>query len=412
MKATINKPMDRKAAKAQFSNAAGTTAGKSRFARGGIQRVGKPQVPRLWVPQFVNAHDLISGPLPGGSYDRHVGKVFFANEELYIEDRYSESASDYANRWIFANDATFANDERFVETYFSEPLTNYAVGFRDPNNIEATCSFFAPPVPVGRRFEWKAAVNSEEFLSELVDDQRAIGSDFKSVKYTGTDVTDKTLNRGLTIIVDLDNVTGTNWQNQKVAKLLRRLWRNRLRRALAAIGSAAVQTPYTWDLAAGVNPDQDVRNELIAAANISGIRPNRVGYGDSALNFRMGSFGAQNNPAGYIGYMADPMQSLASALMVDKCIVSKERYQSAAAAKSEIVGNSVFAFFAEDGVDTEDPSNIKCFISSFDSEQGGGLVRVYVQQLSAKLVAVTVEMYEKIVVPYSGGVRQLVITGP
>ena len=400
----------RRAAGAQFNNDGPAKAGTPN--RGGdIRRVARLQAPRLWVPQFTNARDLISGPMPGGSYDRHIGKVFFANEESYVPDNHSESASDYANRWIFANDATFANDERFVETYFSEPLTNYAVGFRDPNNIEATCSFFAPPVPVGRRFEWKAAVNAEEFQSETVDDLRAIGSDFKSVKYTGTDVTDKTLNRGLTIIVDLDNVVGTNWQNQKVAKLLRRLWRNRLRRAMAAIGAAAVQVPYTWDKSSGVNPDQDVRNELIAAANISGIRPNRVGYGDSALNNRMAAFGAQNNPAGYIGYMADPMQSLASALMVDKCIVSKERYQSTAAAKSEIVGNGVFAFFAEDGVDTEDASNIKCFISSFDAEQGGGLVRVYVQQLSAKLVAVTVEMYEKIVIPYAGGIRQLVISG-
>jgi hypothetical protein len=306
----------------------------------------------------------------------------------------------------------FANDSRFLETYFSEPLTNYAVGWRDPNNIEETAGFFAPPVVVGRRFEWKAAANAEEFLSETIDDQRAIGADFKQVKYTGTDVTDKTLNRGLTMITDLDNVVGVNWQNQRVAKLLRRLYRNRLRRAMAAIDAAAVATPYTWDKTAGVNPDQDIRNELVAATGISGIRPNRIAFGDSAYNNRLAAFGAQNSPAGYTGYLQDPMQSLAAALMVDQVIVSKERYQSSGAAKSEIVGNNVYAFFAEDGVDTEDPSNIKCFVSAFDEEQGGGLVRVYVQQISAKLVAITVEMYEKIVVTYSGGLRKLIITGP
>jgi hypothetical protein len=306
----------------------------------------------------------------------------------------------------------FANDSRFLETYFSEPLTNYAVGWRDPNNIEETVNFFAPPVTVGRRFEWKAAVNAEEFLSEVVDDQRAIGADFKAVKYTATDVTDKTLNRGLTLIVDLDNVTGTNWQNQKVAKLLRRLWRNRLRRAITAVNAGAVAVPYTWDKTAGVNPDQDVRDQLVAAADISGIRPNRVGYGDNAFNNRTAAFGAQNNPAGYLGYMSNAMESLAAALLVDKCLVSKERYQSGAAAKTQVVGNSVYCFYAEDGVDTEDPTNVKCFVSAFDAEQGGGLVRVYVQQISAKLVALTVEMYEKIVVTYSGGIRQLVITGP
>ncbi len=139
----------------------------------------------------------------------------------------------------------FANDARFLETYFSEPLTNYAVGWRDPNNIEASLQFIAPAVPVGRRFEWKKANNAEEFLSEVVDDQRAIGSDFKRVEFTASDVTDKTLNKGLTYIADLDNVSGPNWQNDKVAKLLRRIFRNEFRRGITAISASATNTePY------------------------------------------------------------------------------------------------------------------------------------------------------------------------
>src|SRR5882724_9479283 len=117
----------------------------------------------------------------------------------------------------------FANSSRFLETYFSEPLTNYAVGWRDPSDIGASLQFIAPAVPVGRRFEWKQAANAEEFLSEVIDDQRAIGSDFKRVEYTAADVSDKTLNKGLTYIADLDNASGPNWQNDKVGKLLRRL---------------------------------------------------------------------------------------------------------------------------------------------------------------------------------------------
>ncbi len=334
----------------------------------------------ILVPQFANAQDLIMGADPGSGYRN--GQVFFAN------------------------------DSRFLETYYSEPVTNYIVGWRDPNNIEERVNFIAPQVPVGRRFEWKAAVNSEEFLSEVVDDQRAIGADFKRVTYTGTDVTDKTINRGLTYIADLDNVLGPNWQNEKAAKLTRRLMRNRLRRGLTALAAAAVTAPFTWDKAAGVNPDQDVRDQLIVATNLSGIRPNRVLYGDSALNNRGAAYGAQNNAAGYIGYSPNPMANLASVLMVDKVDVSKERYQSTAAAKSELVGNNVYAFFAEDGVDTEDPTNMKCFVTQFSAEQGGGFQRVYVQQLSSKLVAITVEMYEKLVVTSTLGIRQLVITGP
>ena len=83
------------------------------------------------------------------------------------------------------------------------------MGWRDPNNIEATINVIAPPVPVGRRFEWKSADNAEEFLSEVVDDQRAIGSDFKRVEYTATDVSDKTINQGADVYrQNLDNVSG------------------------------------------------------------------------------------------------------------------------------------------------------------------------------------------------------------
>ncbi len=341
------------------------------------------QFGKFRMPEFANARDLIAGPMPSSGLDRCVGQVFFANDSMLVESAYSE------------------------------PLTNYLVGWRDPNNIEATLEFFAPRVPVGaRRFEWKAAVNAEEFLSEIVDDQRAIGADFKRIAYTGTDVTDKTLNRGLTYIADLDAVLGPNWQNEKAAKVKRRLLRNSLRRSVALIDAASVNVPYTWDKSAGVNPDQDIRNDLVTAADISGIRPNRVAYGDGAFNLRMQAYGAQNNPAGFLGYGSSAVDSLAASLMVDQVLVSKERYQSAASAKSQILGNVAYSFFAVSGVDPEDPSNVKRFVTQFSEEQGGGFERVYVQQLSSKLVAITVEYYEKTVITYASGIRKQTITGP
>jgi hypothetical protein len=351
----------------------------------------------VMLPQFANVVDR-SGPIlgadPGGGY--RDGQVFFAN------------------------------DARFLETYYSEPLTQYIQGWRDPNNIEETLQFCAPAVPVGRRFEWKSAENSEEFLSEVVDDERAIGADFKAVKYTAKDVTDKTYNRGLTMIVDLDNVPGAGiaavggqippWQQQRTAKLTRRLYRNSFRRALAAIDAAAVKVPYVWAAQpinpniVPVNPDLDVQTELKAGTDVTGIRGNRVAYGDSAFLYRNQAYGAQNNPAGYLGYSPNVEASLAAALQVDQVMISRERYQLNGAAKAEILGAAVYSFFAMDGVDTEDPSNIKRFVSEFDSEQGGGLLRVYVQQISSKLVAITVEFYEKIVITYAGGIRKMVIT--
>lgn len=326
-----------------------------------------------------------SGAMPdtGGGYDKKVGQILFAN------------------------------DARFLETYFSEPLTNYAVGWRDPNDIEASLQFIAPSVPVGRRFEWKKANNAEEFLSEVVDDQRAIGSDFKRVEYTASDVTDKTLNKGLTYIADLDNVNvnDPNWQNNKVAKLLRRLYRNEYRRGITAVDAASTNTNKTWSSGATNNPDQDLKTDLITATTATGIRPNRVIYGDSAWNDRSISYeNVLSTTTAFAGVAAMTPEQLAMRLMVSKVMISKERYQSAAAAKSEVLGAKVYAFFAEDGVDTEDPSNTKRFVSTFDKEQGGGLVRVFIQQISSKLVAITVEHYSKIIVTFATGIRKWTIS--
>lgn len=309
-----------------------------------------------------------------------------------------------------AGQVLFANSSRFLETYFSEPLTNYATGWRDPNNIEATLNFIAPPVSVGRRFEWKQAVNAEEFLSETIDDQRAIGSDFKKVEYTAQDVTDKTINKGLTYIADLDNVSGPNWQNDKVGKLLRRLYRNEFRRGISALSNAATNTALTWDTTAGKNPDQDLKADLLTATSTSGIRPNRILYGDTAFNKRCLSYEGQTGATAFAQVAAMNLDQLASRLMVDKILISRERYQSSASAKSEIVSNLVFAFYAEDGVDTEDPSNIKRFVSQFSAEEGGGLVRVFMQQISSKLVAISVEHYSKIIVTYTAGIRKWTIS--
>ncbi len=307
----------------------------------------------------------------------------------------------------------FANDSRFMETFFSEPLTNYAVGWRDPNNIEDSLNFIAPPVVVGRRFEWKKASNAEEFLSEFVDDQRALGSDFKSVKYTQSDVTDKTINKGLTYIADLDNVdvNDPNWQNHKVGKLLRRLYRNEFRRGVGVLSTAGTNTAVTWDTTQGKNPDQDIKTGLLTATTASGIRPNRVLYGDTAWNKRALSYEGQSGTSTAFGLIgAYPPEKMPERLQVDKVMVSRERYQTSGTSKSEIVSNLVLAFYAEDGVDTEDPSNLKRFVSTFSKEQGGGLVRVYLQQISAKLVAITVEHYSKIIVTFSSGIMKWTVS--
>src|SRR5262245_56412428 len=116
-----------------------------------------------------------------------------------------------------------ANEARFTTTFFSEPLTQYSTGWKDPNNLEALLDFVAPPVQVGRRFEYKLAENNEAFLSE-VDEIRSIGSDFKHVEYRGTSANEKTFNKGLTVRVDLDVIGAIpNWRELFTSRLLQRL---------------------------------------------------------------------------------------------------------------------------------------------------------------------------------------------
>ena len=298
-----------------------------------------------------------------------------------------------------------ANDSRFGETYYSEPLTTFSTGYRDPNNIQATLEFFAPTVPApGRLFEWKKWNNSEEFYSEA-DDVRAIGADFKRVEFTGIDQTGKTLNKGLTVRIDLDQAA-PGWEERWTAKLLRRLYRNELRRAFALLSAAATNTAKTWDTTAGKDPDQDVLTALIAGNDASGIYPNRVGYGHTAWAKRILAHRAQLSAGGFASAGSAP-DSVAGFLNVDQVYVSKERYQNAAATKAQIVSNLVLMFMAASGGDIEDPSNIKRFVSPVI---GGGQQRVYQQQMSAKLVDITVEYYSALVMTSTLGVQQLTIS--
>ena len=128
-----------------------------------------------------------------------------------------------------------ANDSLLVEANFSEPLTAYATGWRDPSDLQGALDFVAPVIPVGRRFEFAQARNAEEFFSE-VDDVRAMGADFKRVEYTSAKALGITLNKGLTLRVDRDQIQNNpQWQQQAVDRLMRRLLRNEYRRAITIL---------------------------------------------------------------------------------------------------------------------------------------------------------------------------------
>lgn len=308
---------------------------------------------------------------------------------------------------ITHNQVALANDSLFVEGNYSRPLTNYVVGWADSSDLMAELDFLMPPVQVPRRFSYKSATNAEEFLQDSADeDIRAVGADFKVIKpYTSTEVNDAVLNKGLVAAIDLDQVADqANWREMHTSRLMGRLMRAELRRSLALINAASNNTAKTWNSSA--DPDADVNAEITAAADVHGVKLNRVYFGESAWNLRLAAFRAQNTAGGFASAGLTPEQ-LASWLGVDRVFKSGSRYQSTSSAKAQFGGSRVFAFMAMDGASEQDPSNCKRFWSPCVD---GSMFRVYEQQVSAKKFLITVEHYSLPKITSTLGIRKLTIS--
>jgi hypothetical protein len=300
----------------------------------------------------------------------------------------------------------FANESRDTEFHYSVPLTTFTTGWKDPENIQELLAFIAPDVPADRRFEFKNGTNAEYFLTEA-DDIRATGADFKRIEYTGQSQLGKTLNKGLRIRVDRDEVVGNNWRESYTQRLLQRLWRNELVRTLVLLDAAATNVAKTWTKGntSTSNPDGDVRNMLKASRDQSGLWPNHVLYGALAWLSRVNVYETINTPNA--GRRADfTPEELATKLMVGAVEIAKAQYQSGAAAKTDIVGSAVYAYNHVEGATLDDPSNFKRVMTP---TEGGGPFRVYTHE-GAKFTDIMVEHYSTIINPTSLGVEKITVT--
>ncbi len=295
-----------------------------------------------------------------------------------------------------------ANESRFTAAYFSEPLTTFATGWRDPENVDAQLDLMCPPVAVPRRFEFKQADSTEAFLSES-DDVRAIGAPFKRIEYKGTSVNQKTHNKGLTIRLDRDEMVDGD-EERAVNLILSRLPRNDLRRFLALVLANDTNTGKTWDATAGKDPDSDVLAEVITSGDARGIDANTVVFGQTAWQKRFLSLSAQTAPA-LAARAALTLDQLANLLAVDRCMLSRARYQSSSSAKSKIVAAYVAIYYASPIASKDDPSNFKRFWTPTES----GRFRVYRQE-EAKWIDISVEHYSNLVCTSTLGVRTLTIS--
>lgn len=306
--------------------------------------------------------------------------------------------------------ACMANASRFTEAHFSEPLTTYATGWRDQEGLLDLLDFIAPPVEVPRKFEYATFVNTEAFLSET-DDIRAIGADFKRVEYTQSKVTSTTLNKGLTYRVDLDNVDqNTNWREKIVSQLQLRVLRNDVRRAMALLVTAGASNATTpnWGASgsalADIDPDGAVLAAAINANNTIGIPCNRVLYDLTAWSRRSQCLRSKASAAGFGSANIDVNQ-VAQLCGLQAGMIARHTYQSSPSAKTGVVGGTyVLVFLANNSASIDDPSHIKRFVTQ---TMGGTMVRVYEQQVSMKLIDITVEMYSRPVATSTLGVQRI-----
>lgn len=290
-----------------------------------------------------------------------------------------------------------ANETQFNANHYSAALTQFTKNWKDDEGIETLLNFVAPKVPVARRFEYKKSDTDQIFYSES-DDIRALGSNFKRVEFTGTLMHAKTLNKGLTIRVDADDIVGEDWQERYVHLLMKRLYRNELRRAIAALKANATTEEKTWNEAA--QPDIDIRQTLLQGGQRTGFYPNRLLFGELAWYLRQDCYALQNNAGARISSEMT-RENLAEKLLVDDVKLLKK--QSLGIQGNEIQGNEIFAFYAQNGLLKDEPSNIKRFVTPCEE---GNLFRVYVEE-QAKFTDITVEHYSNIVVTSNTNIVQL-----
>ncbi len=297
-----------------------------------------------------------------------------------------------------------ANETRFNAANYSESLTQFSGGYRDPENLLAAVDYIAPPIPVGRRFDWKKADKSNHFLTE-VDDERAIGAGFKRVEYAGSEQTSKTKNRGLTYILDLDEDGGAVTEESIVAMLQQRIIRNKYRRAMTALAGIAAGNAAVFS--AATQPDELIKAELATAQLDSGVFPNRGLIGLAAWNLRSAAYAASDKAGAFAG-LSKKAAEVAGDLMLDDLRVDKALYQSSGNAKTRIVGSNFFGFLARDGLTKDDPSHLK----QFYTPAAGGRFRVFRKATGPadKFVEITVEHYEQIIGTGTLGMARLNIT--
>ncbi len=298
-----------------------------------------------------------------------------------------------------------SNEGRFDAQFLSQPLSTFAIGGWDKDELQALLDFLAPAAPVPRRFSYFSFDAADAFLrDEGGEDIRAIGADFPKVQgESKTEHEGKTDNKGLTIAIDADELAADpTLETRSTTRLIQRLLRNEVRRALALIDATSVNTGKTWNSSA--DPDRDVLDELELGFAASGNRANRVIYGSTAWSKRDKAYRAQNTAGGFAS--AGMGEAQVGNYLAADVRTANQLYRGASGSLAAFLSGAVYMFRAQSGLGVEDPSNIKRFVTN----SGGQAIRIFRQQIGPKKIEITAEHYSRIVVTSTLGVRKFTVS--
>lgn len=294
----------------------------------------------------------------------------------------------------------------------AQDISGYLAGL--PSTDESNLlDLIAPPVMTADFFQLPKA-DDLAYLTEADDsDIRAVGANFKRIQFSGTTVTDGTVQKGLTQRVDHRTIPMINgsrvsgWENNVAAGLKNRLIRAEKVRALSVIDAAANNTAVNWTTNPHTaNPDGDIRKAAERGRIATGLPSTNLMIGSTAQQTRQDAYeaGARTNNGNHGDYT--PQQIANYAQCRTGFIETGIKQSKKGATKVVTLGNVVYTYNAEKSPMVQDPSNIKrCWSPTLN----GGMWMVFVQE-SAAWTDITVFHQSKVIIPISVGIEKLTIS--
>lgn len=306
---------------------------------------------------------------------------------------------------------TVANSTMNYGGSFSETVTGYLAGL--PSNDEtASLEAMCPSIRTNDFFRFPKA-DDEAYLTETDgSDIRANGASFKRVQYKGTQVTDETQQKGLTMRVDHKDLAKEGgviipgWENAYALELMKRLVRADKYRFIALLDAAATNAAITFS--AATNPDGLLRAMVALTRTATGRFPTHCLIGNASWEGRIDAYeaAARVNP-GSANHADYTPERLAGYLRVGKVLIEEGMKQTVkGGAKSDQIGLANYSYSASDSKIIGDPSN--CF-RAWSPVKGGGEWATSIQEYDV-YTDITVWHESKIVIPQTTGIRKTTVT--